>query len=277
MKEYDITASIVTYKNDISVLKETIESFLNTTLNIKLYVIDNSADISIKDLCSKYSVDYIAMQNNIGFGAGHNFILNQSELLGKYHLVLNPDIYFESNVLERLFYYMESHSYIGNIMPKVLYPDGQIQNLCKLLPKPINWIGRILIPFKSIKEKLDYNFEMRFTDYNHIMQVPYLSGCFMFLRKEAIKKVGVFDEGIFMYGEDTDLNRRIGKYFQTVFYPEVIITHSFEKGSHKNFHLFVIHVKAAIYYFNKWGWFFDRERDKINANTKKKYFENLSL
>lgn len=272
---FDITATIVTYKNNIEVLRKTIESFLDTSLRVKLYIIDNSSDMAIKELCQGYAVEYFAMQKNKGFGAGHNYILRQDKLLGKYHLVLNPDIYFENNVLKALFDYMQMHPNVGNIMPKVLYPDGKIQYLCKLLPKPVNWIGRILIPIKRIKEKLDHDFEMRFTDYNHTMKVPYLSGCFMFLSKEAIEKVGVFDEHIFMYGEDTDLNRRIGRYYQTIFYPKVSIYHNFEKGSHKNLRLLIIHIKAAIYYFNKWGWFFDKERDVINKFTKEHYFDKL--
>lgn len=111
---------------------------------------------------------------------------------------------------------------------------------------------------------------MRFSGYDKIMEVPYLSGCFMFLRKETIEKVGVFDEGIFMYGEETDLNRRIGKFYKTVFYPEVEIIHDFAKGSHKEWRLFKIHVRAAIYYFNKWGWFFDKDRRIVNKEITSK-------
>ena len=37
--------------------------------------------------------------------------------------------------------------------------------------------------------------------------------------------------------------------------------------------LFWIHVKAAVYYLNKWGWFFDKERRKINQAIKKKYIK----
>lgn len=105
------------------------------------------------------------------------------------------------------------------------------------------------------------------------MDVPYLSGCFMFLRREVIREIGVFDEGIFMYGEDTDLNRRIFQHYRTVYFPEITIIHDFEKGSHKNLRLFWIHVKAAVYYLNKWGWFFDKERRKINQAIKKKYIK----
>lgn len=62
---------------------------------------------------------------------------------------------------------------------------------------------------KSLKYKLNNRFEMRFSGYDKEMNVPYLSGCYMFLRTSVVEEIGVFDEGIFMYGEDTDLNRRI--------------------------------------------------------------------
>jgi GT2 family glycosyltransferase len=269
----EISASVVTYKNEPDVLRRTILSFLNTQMKVKLYVIDNSNESYIRELCSDIdeNIEYIPMVNNVGFGAGHNVILNNIEKIGLYHLVLNPDVRFEQGVLESLYSYMESQPNIGNIMPRILYPDGSVQYLCKLLPTPMDWIGRLLIPIKRIKKRMNYKFEMQFSGYNNIMEVPYLSGCFMFLRKEAIEKVGVFDEGIFMYGEDTDLNRRIGHFYKTVFYPLVSITHDFEKGSHKEMRLLIIHVRAAVYYFNKWGWFIDRERTKINMNVLKKY------
>jgi len=191
--------------------------------------------------------------------------------MGKYHLVLNPDIYFGRGVLEKLYEYMENNLDVGNVMPKVIYPNGELQYLCKLLPTPQDWIVRMFIPIKKIKERIDYNLEMHFADYDSEMNVPYLSGCFMFLRKTVIKEIGVFDEGIFMYGEDTDLNRRIYKKYKTMYYPKAVITHNFEKGSHKNFRLLWIHIKAAIYYLNKWGWFFDKERTLINRKTKTIY------
>ena len=112
---------------------------------------------------------------------------------------------------------------------------------------------------------------MRFTGYNKIMDVPYLSGCFMFLRVESLKKIGFFDDGIFMYGEETDLCRRlIDGGYRTIFNPDATIYHHFEKGSHKSFRLTKIGIQSAIYYFNKWGWFFDKRRKEINTEALKK-------
>ena len=54
-----------------------------------------------------------------------------------------------------------------------------------------------------------------------------------FFANQLLKKLEFFDEGIFMYGEDTDLNRRIFQKYRTMYYPSATITHAFEKGSHK--------------------------------------------
>ena len=271
MNSWVLTASIVLYNNNPAILRQTIDSFLNSSLSIKLYLVDNSPLPLLESVVEDERVQYIYLNSNRGFGAGHNAIMRQLFKLGKYHLILNPDISFKEGTLEKLFNYMEEHSDVGNVMPRIVYPNGELQYLCKLLPTPIDWVGRMFIPFRGIREKINNSFEMRFADYNKEMNVPYLSGCFMFLRKSVIEDIGVFDEGIFMYGEDTDLNRRIYQKYRTMYYPKVTITHAFEKGSHKSFRLFWIHIKAAIYYLNKWGWLFDKERNAINRKTKLEY------
>lgn len=266
-----ITATIVTYKNKVEVLQKAVSSFLDTQLDVHLYIVDNSPIPELKILFDNERITYLFMNSNKGFGAGHNVIMKELDKMGKYHLVLNPDVSFERGTLEKLYSYMEQNLDVGNVMPKIVYPNGELQYLCKLLPTPQDWIIRMFLPIKSIKNKIDNKLEMRFADYNSEMNIPYLSGCFMFLRKSVIEKIGIFDEGIFMYGEDTDLNRRIHRKYRTMYYPEACITHDFEKGSHKSLRLLWIHVKAAVYYLNKWGWIFDKERRQINRKTKLAY------
>ena len=274
---YKIIGAIVLYNNDRAIVIRAIKSFLSTNLNVFLFLVDNSPSSELKSIVDDLRVEYIHNPSNPGFGAAHNIILKKSIELGvQYHLVFNPDVYFESGTLEKILKYMEENPNIGNLMPKVFYPDGTVQYLCKLLPTPYDWIGRRFNPFKKLVELRNEKYELRFTGYNKIQEVPYLSGCFMFLNINAIKEVGFFDENIFMYGEETDLCRRIiAKKFKTIFYPEASIVHEFEKGSHKSIWLTWIGIKSAIYYFNKWGWFFDYERDSINRTTLQKLTENL--
>jgi len=270
-----LNVSIVLYHNREEQIKKAIESVLNTDLNITLYLVDNSSTDSLRELerIDKRIV-YIFNNSNLGFGKAHNIALKKSiEKNIPYHLVLNPDVYFEKGVLEELYNFMENNKDVGLVMPKVLYPDGNIQYLCKLLPTPLDLFGRRFLnfgPFKKIVEKRNEIYELRFTGYDKIMEVPYLSGCFMFIRTEVLKKVGLFDERFFMYLEDTDLSRRIHRVAKTVYYPYVYIYHEYGKGSYKSLKLLYYHIKSAIKYFNKYGWFFDKEREEINRKILEK-------
>jgi len=271
-----INASIVLYHNKIEQLQKAINSFLNTNLKVKLYLIDNSSNDNLKKLMKvDKRIEYIFNNSNLGYGKAHNIAIQKSiENSVPYHLVLNPDIYFENNVLEDLYNYMEENKDVGNVMPKVLYPDDKIQYLTKLLPTPIDLIFRRFMPSNKWKEKRSEKYELRFTGYKNIANVPSLSGCFMFLRTSALKEIGLFDENFFMYLEDNDLNRRIHSKYKTIFYPKVNIVHEYGKESYANKKLLMYHIKSAIYYFNKWGWFFDKERDEINNKCLKelKYY-----
>ena len=270
-----INGSIVLYHDEKEKVKKTIRSFLNTNLAAKLYLIDNSSNDNLKELKNIYErIEYIFNNANLGYGKAHNIAIRKSiDENIKYHLVLNPDIYFEEGVLEELYDFMEKNPDVGLVMPKVLYPDGKIQYLCKLLPTPFDLFGRRFLnkgPLKKYIEKRNEIYELRFTGYNKIMEVPYLSGCFMFIRTEVLKKVGLFDERFFMYLEDTDLSRRIHRVAKTIYYPYVHIYHEHQKGSYKNLKLLKIHIESAIKYFNKWGWFNDPERETINKKTLEK-------
>jgi GT2 family glycosyltransferase len=182
----------------------------------------------------------------------------------QYHLILNPDIFFKKGVLEELYKYMETHQDVANIMPKVIYPNGDLQYLCKLIPTSFDLFMRRFIPNCSFKRRRQYKFELRKSGYDTIMNVPYLSGCFMFLRTDALKKVGLFDERFFMYGEDVDFSRRLHEEFKTIYYPKVSIVHDHAQESYKSMKMLWVHIINIIRYFNKWGWFFDKKRGVFN-------------
>ena len=269
----DLSVSIVLYSNNKDQLLKVIDSIINTSLNLKLYLVDNSNNDDLKELSTiDRRIEYIFNNANLGYGSAHNIAMRKSIADSvPYHLVLNPDIYFEKGTIENIYEYMEENPDVGSVMPKVLYPDGEIQYLCKLLPSPFDLIFRRFVPFEKWKEKRNEIYELRFTGYDKIMNIPYLSGCFMFLRVDILKKVGLFDERFFMYLEDTDLSRRIYRVAKNIFYPYVHIYHEYGKGSYKNKKLLMYHIQSAIKYFNKWGWFFDSERKKINQEILEKF------
>lgn len=263
-----ITGSIVLFNTNLSNIIPIIDNFLCQPENRILFIIDNSPKCLFVDFKWKSSVKYIFNGKNVGYGAGHNVAIKKAIRMNScYHFIFNPDIIFEDQIIDKLVAYIDDEKQIGSVMPKILYPDGRTQYLCKLLATPFDLIGRRFLPFQNLIEKRNNKYELRFTGYNKQMQVPSLSGCFMLLRTEVLKQVGGFDERFFMYCEDFDLCRRIGQVSKTVFYPEVSVIHNYEKGSYKNYKLLKYHIISAIKYFNKWGWFFDKERKQINEKT----------
>lgn len=260
-------------------LLRALNSFLNTDLTVKLYVIDNSPNNRIKRICNDNRIEYIFNNANLGFGAGHNIAIKKSLDLSKYHLILNPDIYFTKGNLEKLYEFMENNKDVGLVMPKILYPDGRLQYLCKKLPTPFDLIARRFIPYfiKPLFQKRLDSYEFKDRNYNELMEVPNLSGCFMFIRTGTFKEIGLFDERIFMYNEDIDLCRRIGQKYKTIYYPEAIVYHEFAKESYKSKKLLKIHIDSTFKYFNKWGWFFDEYRTKINERDPRFSTNNLRI
>lgn len=253
-----ITACIVLYRNDENMLQEAIDSFLDTDLSVKLYLIDNSPTDELKLLAKDPKIEYIHNPANPGFGASHNLAIQKAfELDSDYHLVLNPDIYFERGNLERLCGFMDLNLDVGHVMPKVTYPNGEFQYLCKTNPTFFDLFARGFMPsfLKKIFQKRMDKYEYKNEDYNKsIYDIPYLSGCFMFLRTKVLKDVGFFDDRIFMYLEDADLTRRFLEVSKTAYYPEAHVYHHFAKLTHKKIKFKWITIQSAFIYFNKWGW-----------------------
>ena len=265
-----LNASIVLYHNNREQLQKVIDSYFSTSLNVQLYLVYNSLTDALKDMADTDSrIVYIFNNGNIGYGAGHNIAIRKSIESGvKYHIVLNPDLFFEGEVIDDIYNYMNKNSDVGNRMPKILYPNGDNQYLAKLLPTPSDWLLRRFLPAKFTQGITD-KFELRYTNYTDVMNVPFLSGCFMFLRVSSLKEIGLFDESIFMYMEDIDINRRIHAKYRTLYYPDVSVYHEYERGAHKNFNLLRISIESSIKYFNKWGWLFDKERKTMNSKVLK--------
>jgi hypothetical protein len=261
-----INFSVVLYntnQNDIERLLKSCAEFLSF---LNIYLIDNSPILQNID----YSIngqEYNHSSKNLGYGAGHNVAIRKSIASGvKYHVVLNPDIYFEAADLEQMIKYMDEHPDIGHLMPRILDQSGNLQFMCKTLPSPVDLFLRSFAK-QFISEKRDRKYHLKNLDYNKIIEAPYLSGCFMVLRIDALKEIGLFDERFFMYPEDIDLTRRMTEKYKTVYYPNVSVIHRHEKASYKSLKMKLIHMYNMMKYFNKYGWVFDLKRRKLNKKA----------
>lgn len=265
-----LSSSLVLYKNSPDIVDQAVKSLFNTNIEVELYVVDNSPTPELENIFQEINrelqqkkdftqlVNYFYNQNqNIGFAKAHNLAISRLPK-ADYHLVLNPDVYFDEQVIVELINYLDSNQDIGLIQPKICFPSGETQYLCKRYPTVLALFARRFIPKQLnfyFKNYLNW-YEMRETGYNTIMDVPYLSGCFMLFRGQYLDEIGVFDENIFMYLEDADITLRMAEKYRSVFYPNVQIYHHWERGAYKSWKLTLVTIQSAIYFFNKYVWKF---------------------
>lgn len=265
-----VTASTVLYKTPAEDVASLIR-IVTESLVDRFYVIDHSPTECLSKIIPQDDrIVYIARPNK-GYGAGNNFAIRRAQEDGSiYHLVLNPDVSWTGDVMTPLLKFMESNEDVGMVMPRILYPSGKLQCQTKLLPTPFDMFLRRFLPRNFFTRRREL-FEMSRSSYDKIMNVPYLSGCFMLLRMSVLEEIGLFDERFFMYPEDIDLTRRIHERYKTIFYPDVSVVHKLNQESRRNPRLFVIHVVNLIRYFNKWGWFDDPQRKIFNREAIEAY------
>ena len=274
-KSLDITVSIVLYKTSVEDLRRCFVSLSRFSGNLHLYLIDNSPTDFLRTACPEnMSFEYFHLPTNPGYGTAHNIAMRKAQALEcAYHLVLNADVEFDTDVLTPMLSYMDQHVKVGQMMPKVLNSDGTLQYLCKLVPSPSDLLWR-RFSGKQVKASSKQRFELHMSGYDKVMFVPFLSGCFMLLRQGALHDVGLFDERYFMYAEDIDLTRRIAERYETIFFPDVSVTHGHGAASYKSFKMLFVHAYNLIRYFNKWGWLSDPSREKLNRKTLDQFVKN---
>ena len=244
-----------------------------TRLEGELQEYKRKDDVYLKHEGRGFRLEYLK-QTNKGYGGGHNVALRKAMEIGsQYHLVVNPDVWFGAEVIPALWRLMEEDSTIAQVMPKVLFLNGSVQYLAKLLPTPMDLFGRFFLPARLIYNR-NSKFELRHSGYDKMMNVPFLSGCFMFLRISALRSEGLFDERFFMYMEDVDITRRLHVKYKTLFFPSVSIYHRFSRLSYHKWRLSLIHMISVLKYFNKWGWIYDSGRRRFNKRLLKELKTN---
>ena len=263
-----LNISIVLYHPD---WEQEVLPLLDELLHVKclrkLYLLDNS---EARELHPKMEIKhpklrYMHMKANLGYGTAHNIALRESAYhQTDLHLVMNSDIRVQAKDIDAMHDWMMANPQVGQLMPRVLYPDGAQQYLAKRLPTPLDVFGRRFLP-SWLMARRNRRYELRDLDLSRPINAPYLSGCFMLLRTKAAVEAGLFDERFFMYPEDIDLTRTIHRNWLTLYQPEWTIVHAHARVSYKNMHMLWIHVQNMCKYFNKWGWFFDSERSLFNS------------
>lgn len=253
--------SIVAYLTPVDEIYRCIDSLALTNSVVSVDIVDNSRQEYIKEAVEKLSkmhtnlvISYIA-SDNIGYGAANNISIRRTLLKHDiaFHLVMNSDIEFRPDTVDTLVELMHSNPSIGMTIPMVVGLDGIEQSSYHPLPAPWDLICHRFLPRKFCAKRME-RYEIKVCGKDAPVEVPYIHGCFMLIRTDALRKIGLFDERYFMYPEDIDLTRRIAVESKVYVIPWLKIIHAHRAESRKSLKMLRIHAVNMAKYFNKWGW-----------------------
>lgn len=105
----------------------------------------------------------ICLPKNLGFGKGHNSIMDR--LTSDVHFILNPDVIIHDDILPQMAQWLLDHPGVVMATPQLYFPDGRIQNLPRRKPTPWLLLARQLAPrFGGVMQKADEHYTMQDED-----------------------------------------------------------------------------------------------------------------
>ncbi|NLN76337.1 MAG: glycosyltransferase family 2 protein [Armatimonadetes bacterium] len=253
----DATVSIVNW-NTRDELRDCLNSILSQRESVKMevYVVDNaSCDGSADMVASEFAGDVVLITNsdNKGFGTAHNQAISRCS--GRYVLILNPDCrILHADLLRKMVDYMDANRDIGMMGPRILNPDGSLQFSARRFPPMFAGLFRHTILGKLFpNNRFVKGYLMTDMPHDQIMDVDWLSGSALMVRRETFEQIGLLDERFFMYCEDVDWCKRAHDAgWRIVYYPKVEISHRIGAASDKNpIAMIKAHHRSMFLYFVK--------------------------
>lgn len=263
----DACVSFVLFKTDKQEIINAIQQAASEKMKTHVVIVDNSVPPMDLEFARRMGATVVATNKNVGYGRGHNIALMGSRGKCRYNIVMNTDLKTQDDVIAGMIDFMDTHPEAGLAMPKVCYPDGSLQRLCRLLPDPSDLVARRIMQGTRWGKQKNQKYEFHNWNYDTVAEFPFLSGCFMMLRTETLEKVGYFDERYFLYAEDLDLSRRVRAVARTLYNPHETVFHEYRSQAKPSLKRISYALVSLSKYFFKWGWIVDPGRDRINRAT----------
>jgi N-acetylglucosaminyl-diphospho-decaprenol L-rhamnosyltransferase len=215
----DVTVSIVNHESRDSVLESlrVLAADQARASRLQVIVVDNvSQDGSAAAIRAAHpDVEVIERATRAGYGANHNVALARAE--GRHVLLLNDDAQVRPGAIDALAAHLDAHPEVAVAAPTLLYPGGRAQVSLWPTPTPAADARAVLRLGRARPADLDGR---------RAQPVGWAMGCALMVRRDALRAVGGFDEGYFMYSEEVDLCIRLARSGRaTHWVPEAEVVH----------------------------------------------------
>lgn len=224
----ELTIVVITYNSE-----KHLNRCLNSIKKHQIIVVDNnSIDNTIK-IAENYNVKIIVNEKNYGYAKGANIGINHSN--ADYILLINPDVCFQKDTIEKMLIFMKQHKECDIQGPKLIDNNEKLLYSCKRFPKIRDVIGRR----GGIFKKSVFYHLMKDYDHKQPKIVNWISGgCMLFKNKFKL------DERFFLYLEDVDFCHNKLVYYN----PNATAYHSVQRESAEKLKHLAYHLSSFIKY-----------------------------
>ena len=207
-------------------------------------VVDNSPEPDTARIRSRHpEVSILRPERNLGFAGGSNRGIRRAlEQGAQCILLLNPDTFAEEDFLTPLVAVLEQDETIAAAAPKIL-TAGPERKVFSAASRMNWWLGGPRPVGGTRKAEAEW------------ISVPFLSGCGLLLRSQAIRQVGELDEGYFLYFEDADyIQRLLAAGYQAAYVPGVTLLHEVSASIDRRSALHTyLYARSRIYFMRRWA------------------------
>jgi GT2 family glycosyltransferase len=220
----------------------------------EVIVVDNgSQDGSAKEAKRHFpEIHLIANEKNLGFAKATNQGIRRAS--GRCLLLLNPDTEVREGAIERLVSFMGDVPDVGIAGAQLLNGDGSRQNSIANFPS----LATELLNKSLLRRLFPEKFPGKERDYSGPIEVDSVIGACLIVRREAMKQVGILDEGYFLFLEETDWCYRMKKAGWKVYHvPQAEVVHFQGRGAEAK------KREAKVEYYHSRYRFFQKNRGKL--------------
>jgi len=231
----------------------------------EIFVVDNASEDHTTEIIQTQFPYVILKQNrkNVGFAAANNQALGNSS--GAFVLLLNPDTVILPEALSKMLAFLEQHSEVGVVGPKILNEDGSIQLTCaRRLPNLLMEVWKLSgLDERFRRSKIFGRHLMSYWDHQDSRPVELLSGACMLMRREVIQRCGPLDDRFFFMYEDVEFCHRVLQNGYKIYYlADAAIKHL--EGRSRTINLDTLY-RTTLYNYQSMMQYYELTRGKAYA------------
>ncbi len=200
-------------------------------LAVEVYVVDNASGDHIEEVVAKFRarsdvpVTLVRNGRNLGFAKANNQAIRRCS--GRYVALLNPDTRLTRGALKRMKAWMDARPDVGVAGPKLLNPDGSLQESVRRFPRLLDQ-ALILLKLQHLWPSAPpfMSYLAKDFDYGKEQDVDQLMGAALFVRRKVFEGIGLLDERFFIWFEEVDFCKRAREAgWGVVYVPSVQVIH----------------------------------------------------